>query len=198
MSVTGADLIEQIIVGDARYCLHRPVQGLYDLALREYKVSGLSVTGQADTRLAARIDWEKAFHVRFQELYSTPPFAMSQAEREEWAAFTKTVDVFEYTNATPVARRVIGQVLAKRGKLKVKWASGPESELEYAQAPADILGYALGRWFEAVGEYDARTGRLQRLRGVRPVPTPLPQHTSRLKDFTASLKGSSELPETSL
>jgi hypothetical protein len=195
-AITGTDLVESISIGPAKYYFKRPRLGMFNPLTGRYRVEGLAFTGSGQSKLEAKADWETTFHVRFQELYAKRPFEMSGEDAEEWQGLASMVDMYDYTNRTPITLKVIGCILGKRSHLHVLWLDGRESRFDYRDAPPDLAGLRLGRWFEAVAKIDPRTGNFQGLDAV--CPTVKPKPPSAAAKFIESLPGTSELPDAEI
>ncbi len=190
--------IHQIQVGQATYILSRALRGCYDPITAEYTVIGLPYVGKGPTHQSARDDWEKEFHVRLQELYAKRPFEMAPSERNEWQLLQSVVDLNDLANRTPVVLRLVGQIIKKRPFFRIRWLDGRHSSLDYQNTPSELAGFALGRWFEAIGKYDPRTSTLLNLDAVVPIASPPPPGSPALQAFLESLRGASELADAQI
>jgi len=195
LAFTRIDPVTQIRVGETVYYLRPGAVGFYDLVTALYRVSGIPYEAMGLTEAQAKDEWMRRFHVRFQELYAKPDFEKTPEEKQEWEALTAVVDLNDYTNRTPTRARVIGQLIRKRGHVRVRFLHGGGTRIPFELAPADLLGLPLGRWFEADGDYDPRTGHLQRLYAVRPTAAPERAGTARVRDFLASIPDTSRCPD---
>jgi hypothetical protein len=190
--------IVEVIVGQARYRFKTPHAGVFDLWEGVYHVGGLPYQGHGAGRASARKAWNECFHVRFQELYAKRPFEQTPEEKAEWEMLMSVVDVYDYTNATPMRRRSLGMIVSKRDRMKIRWANGRSVALDYGSIPPDTAGFPPGRWVEAIIEEDPITGRILRLSEVTPVAAPRAAGSKALEGFIDSLPGSAALPSTEI
>jgi hypothetical protein len=195
-AITGTDRIGQITVGPTKYYLKRTLFGNYDPSENSYLVAGFEHIGHGPTSQAARSDWETKFHVHFQEIYAKLAFEMSETERTEWESLQTIVDVYDYSNRTPITLRMVGQITSKRSGLHVCWIDGTTSVFEPSSAPAELAGLSLARWFEAVAKRDPRTGRFLSLDAIAPTLSPVTR--ARAASALKLLPDTSAYPDTEI
>lgn len=194
--------VSEIEVGEARYRLRRPLQGDFVITgdgSCEFWVEGFGFwfVGHGPLADDAYNDWREQVHETFQVLHGKRPFEMDQQEAARWETLQNVIDVIGYQNETPIRVRQLGQVRSfHRGPRVITWADGSRDSVTLDQAPPEFARLRPGQPIEAITERDPVTGRLRRLRDVRPIQSFHRLSGRELTEFWNSLPGTSSLPES--
>lgn len=164
-------MLEEVTVGQARYCFKCPLKGRFDISDSSFRVDFFSPTiiGFNYMPSQARKDWETMFHVVFQELSALRPFEYTPKQIEIWNLMEKYVDIEAYHNSTPLMMTQIGRICeVTRTPYKypktITWLDNlRESVPPMNVIPDSFVTLKLGQYFEAKVERNRLTGEIQQI-----------------------------------
>lgn len=127
----------------------------------DYSEVGFSASG-ADSDTAFN-ELKRIFHVEFQQLNSRLRSGLSENETDRFAQFENLIDMDAYKEGIPLIVRAFGRV-ESTAPFTVCWnGQGSPTELDLANARAELAGLGVGTSFEARVVLDRKTAQPTRV-----------------------------------
>jgi hypothetical protein len=148
--------INKIQYGIHIYPLRKTILGLLSKTGDEknpflFSASDLpNVRGEGETMEDAIEDWEKDFHLKFQDIYYKQHWERTDEEQNLYNMFEKFVDIQEHLHRTPVSLKQTGKIINISGsKREIEWLDESRDIVDLAECPEELSHYKVGEYFRA-------------------------------------------------
>jgi len=151
------DSIDEVRYDDIIYPFFSQVNVRYELSGQKWKYYFAEVfmplRGEGETFEEAKQEWERLFHVRFQELYVKCWWERTDEEQRDWEIFETIVDIPSFRIVSPIEFTETGKVLSVSWtnenliNLEIEWLDGQYERLECPVVSNDAISLVPGNYY---------------------------------------------------
>jgi hypothetical protein len=114
-------------------------------------------------------NWEKEFHLKFQDIYYKQHWERTDEEQDLCNTFEKFIDIQEHLRLTPISIQQTGKIInIIDDKYEIEWIDESRDIVELTEYPDELSHYKIGEYLRAEVLRKYETGELIKIRTISP------------------------------
>jgi hypothetical protein len=128
-----------------------------------------NIEGKGKTPENAIENWEKEFHLKFQDIYYKQYWERTDEEQNLYNTFEKFIDIQEHLRLTPISIQQTGKIInIIDNKYEIEWIDESRDIVELTECPDELSHYKIGEYLRAEVLRKYETGELIKIRTLAP------------------------------
>ncbi|MDR2345568.1 MAG: hypothetical protein LBE18_05830 [Planctomycetaceae bacterium] len=127
-----------------------------------------NIYGKGKTAEDALNDWQKEFHLKFQDIYYQQHWERTEDAQNLYNAFEEFVDIPKHLHLTPIIVQQTGKIIdISDNKREIEWLDESRNIVDLAECPSELANYKVGEYFRAEMLRKFETRELIKIRSIK-------------------------------